>query len=173
LWIPWDMSSCTSEEQVTLHIENCVGCAHFHKWKFKWTFFEVPRDFTCSFYSFFVWPVTCRWHVPSEITCKWHVPSDITCENQNSSHEFFLLVSLILCYVNLLFTLVIAFLKPLSGSSESLANAPDKIYDHMFKKYVLFVYLHIYLLELCFTLCRIFIAAKHFIIYFRLTTSSS
>jgi len=70
LWIPWDMSSCTSEEQVTLHIENCMGCPHFHKWKFKWKFFEVPRDFTCSLYSFFVWPVTCRWHVPSEITCE-------------------------------------------------------------------------------------------------------
>jgi len=31
-----------------------------------------------------------------------------------------------------------------------LANAPDKIYGHMLKKCVLFVYLHIYLLELCF-----------------------
>jgi len=80
-----------------------------------------------------------------------------------------LLVSLILCYFNLLFTLVIAYLKPLSGSSESLANAPDKIYGHMFKKCVLFVYLHIYLLELCFTLCTIFIGAKHFIIHLRLT----
>jgi len=37
-----------------------------------------------------------------------------------------LLVRLVLCYVNLLFTLVIAFLKPLSGSSESLANSPEK-----------------------------------------------
>jgi len=44
-----------------------------------------------------------------------------------------LLLSLILCYVNLLFTLVIAFLKLLSGSSESLANAPDKNYSHMLK----------------------------------------
>jgi len=79
-----------------------------------------------------------------------------------------LLVSLVLCYVNLLFTLVIAFLKPLSGSSKSLANAPGKIYGHMFKKCILFVYLHIYLLELCFTLWRIFIGAKHFIIHFRL-----
>jgi len=80
-----------------------------------------------------------------------------------------LLVSLVLCYVNLLFTLVIAFLKPLSGSSESLANAPEKMYGHMFLKCVLFDYLHIYLLELCFTHCRIFIGAKHFIIHFRLT----
>jgi len=39
----------------------------------------------------------------------------------------------------------------------------------MFKKLVLFVYLYIYLLELCFTLCRIFIGTKHFIIHFRLT----
>jgi len=91
LGITWDMSSCTSEEQVTLHIENCMECPHFHKWKFKWKFFEVLRDFTCSLYSFFVWPVTCRWHVPSEslgkirilpwvftceITCKGHVPSE-------------------------------------------------------------------------------------------------
>jgi len=44
-----------------------------------------------------------------------------------------LLVSLVLCYVNLLLTLVIAFLKPLSGSSESLANAPEKIHGHMLK----------------------------------------
>jgi len=65
-----DMSSCISEEQVTLHIENCMGCPHFHKWKFKWKFFEVPWDFTCSLYSFFVWPITCRWHVLSEITCE-------------------------------------------------------------------------------------------------------
>jgi len=65
--------------------------------------------------------------------------------------------------------LVIAFLRPLSGSSESLANAPEKMYGHILKKCVLFVYLHIYLLELCFTLCRIFIGAKHFIIHFRLT----
>jgi len=70
LWIPWDTSSCTSEEEVTLHIDNCMGCPQFHKWKFKWTFFEVARDFTCSLYSFFVWPVTCRWHVPNEITCE-------------------------------------------------------------------------------------------------------
>jgi len=74
-----------------------------------------------------------------------------------------LLISIILCYVKSLFTMVIA------GSSESLANDPDKMYGHMFKKCVLFVYLHIYLLELCFTLCRIFIGAKHFIIHFRLT----
>jgi len=80
-----------------------------------------------------------------------------------------LLVSLVLCYVNLLFTLVIAFLKPSSASTESLANAPEKMYGHMFNKCVLFVYLHIYLLELFFTLCRIFIGAKHFIIHFRLT----
>jgi len=35
--------------------------------------------------------------------------------------------------------------------------------------FVLFVYLHIYLLEPGFTLCRIFIGAKNFIIHFRLT----
>jgi len=81
LWIQWDLSSCTSEEQVTLHIENYLGCPHYHKWKFKWKFFEVPRDFTCSLYSFFVWPVTLRWHFPSEITC----------ENQHFSHEFSLI----------------------------------------------------------------------------------
>jgi len=69
-----------------------------------------------------------------------------------------LLVSLVLCYVNLLFTLVIAFLKPLSGSSKSLTNAPEKMYGHMLKKFVLFDYLHIYLLELCFTLCGILLA---------------
>jgi len=38
-----------------------------------------------------------------------------------------------------LFTLVIAFLKTLSGSSKSLANAPEKMYGHMFKNIVLFV----------------------------------
>jgi len=80
-----------------------------------------------------------------------------------------LLVSLVLCYVNLLFTLVIAFLKPLSGSCESLANAPEKMYGHMFKKFDFLAYLHIYLLELCFTLCRIFIGPKNFINHFRIT----
>jgi len=72
---------CTNKEQVTLQIKNCMGCPHFHKWKFKWKFFEVPRDFTCSLYSFFEWPVTCRWHVPSEITC----------ENHNICNEFSLM----------------------------------------------------------------------------------
>jgi len=42
-----------------------------------------------------------------------------------------LLVSLPLCFVNLLFTLVIAFLKHLSGASESLANAPDKFWAYV------------------------------------------
>jgi len=56
----------------------------------------------------------------------------------------------------------------LSGSFKSLANAPEKNHGHMLKKCVLFVYLHIYLLELWFTLCRIFIGAKHFIINFKL-----
>jgi len=85
LGITWDMSSCTSEEQVTLHIENCMGCPHFHKWKFKWKFFEVLRDFTCSLYSFFVWPVTCRWLVPSESLGKirifpWVFTCEVTCK---------------------------------------------------------------------------------------------
>jgi len=69
---------CTIEEQVTLHY---MGYPHFHKWKIKWKFSKVPRDFTCSLYSFFVWPVTCRWHVPREITC----------EIQNFSNEFSLM----------------------------------------------------------------------------------
>jgi len=71
-----------------------------------------------------------------------------------------LLVSLILCYVNLLFNF--AFHKPLSGSSKSLANAPEKIYGHMFKKCVVLVYLHIYLLDLCFTLLQDFYWRKTF-----------
>jgi len=37
-----------------------------------------------------------------------------------------LLVSLVLCFVYLFLALVIAFFKHLSGSSESLANAPKK-----------------------------------------------
>jgi len=49
LWTPQDMSPCTSEEQVTLHIDNCMWCPLFHKWKLKWKFSEVPRGFTCSF----------------------------------------------------------------------------------------------------------------------------
>jgi len=78
LWIPRDMSPGTSEEQVTLYTDNCMGCPLFHKWKFKWKLVEVIRDFTCSLYSFVVWPITSRWHVPRKITC----------ENQNVSHEF-------------------------------------------------------------------------------------
>jgi len=80
-----------------------------------------------------------------------------------------LLVSLVLCFVNLFFTLVIAFLKHLFGSSESLAYAPEKMYGHMLKKCDVLFYLCIYLLELCITLCGTFISTKHFIIHFRLT----
>jgi len=43
-------SPCTSKEQLTLHIDNCMGCPHFHNWKFKWKFFVFPRDFTCFLY---------------------------------------------------------------------------------------------------------------------------
>jgi len=52
LGITWDMSSCTSEEQVTFHIENCMGCPHFHKWKFKWKFFEVLREIPYTHFSY-------------------------------------------------------------------------------------------------------------------------
>jgi len=27
------MSACTREKQLTLHIDNCMGCSIFHKWK--------------------------------------------------------------------------------------------------------------------------------------------
>jgi len=48
-WMPWHMSSCTCEEQVTLHIDNCMWFSLFHKWKLKLKFFEVPRDFPFSY----------------------------------------------------------------------------------------------------------------------------
>jgi len=67
-----------------------------------------------------------------------------------------LLVSLVLCFVNLFYTLVIAFLNHLSGSFKSLANALEKMYRHMFTKCVLLVYLYIYLLELYTTPLRKF-----------------
>jgi len=41
-----------------------------------------------------------------------------------------------------------------------VAYAPSRLARHN---------LHIYVLELCFTLCMIFIGAKHFIVHFRLT----
>jgi len=104
LWIPRYMSACTSEEQVTLHEDNCTRCPLFHKWKIKWTFFEVTRDFTSYLYSFLVWPAGDTLHVKSlenseyfvcvftyEITCKWHIPREITCELQNISNEFLLM----------------------------------------------------------------------------------
>jgi len=106
LWIPWDMSSCTSEEQVTLHIENCMGCPHFHKWKFKWNF-SKSHGISLVPYTHFSYGLSRAgdtsqvkslvkikffpWVFTYEITCKWHVPSEITCENQNFSHEFLLI----------------------------------------------------------------------------------
>jgi len=61
-----------------------------------------------------------------------------------SVKEQLLLVSLFSCFVNFFLTLVIAFLKLLSGSSESLAHDSENIYGHILKKMgftSLFVYL--------------------------------
>jgi len=55
-----------------------------------------------------------------------------------------LLVSLVICFVNLLFTLVIAFLKHLSGTSESLANVPKKRYGHTCSKNEFYLFICIY-----------------------------
>jgi len=84
LVITANMSACTGKEQLTLHMDNCMGCPFFHKWKFKWKVFEITRDITCSLYSFVVWHVTWRWHDLREITC----------EIQNVSDEFSLTKSL-------------------------------------------------------------------------------